>query len=227
MRLWWSEGRQAHHSVVADVNSKRTLGIICKVVLNLANGIPFGEKEAYMLPLNAFFTPQRKELAIQFLHSLTVRFILCLPIGSTKAKQDMSLMKKKERVGGGEDKNSMREWARRCIQRALLTNMDIIWAKGLQNQQLVTLSFLRESIFLSVPDLCREKCFRICWQLDYARPLCSVQKDEWTQLVACITGLFKYFLYYIRLSLLLLLVCYLQFLEGNHLSHARPHLLCC
>ena len=55
-----------------DANQKRTLHLISKLVLNLANGIQFGEKEAFMLPLNTFIIPERKEKAVQFLQALTV-----------------------------------------------------------------------------------------------------------------------------------------------------------
>ena len=57
----------------------------------------------------------------------------------------MNIICDDQEVGGGE--SGMRQWAMRCIQRALFANIDILWAKAMQNQQLVNSSFLSCAVF--------------------------------------------------------------------------------
>jgi len=57
----------------------------------------------------------------------------------------MNTISDDQEVGGGE--SGMRQWAMRCIQRALFANIDILWAKAMQNQQLVNSSFLSCAVF--------------------------------------------------------------------------------
>jgi len=48
------------------------------------------------------------------------------------------------------DTEEMKRWAMKCIQRALVSNMDQLWAKATQNPPLVPLPFLS----LSFPFFC-------------------------------------------------------------------------
>ena len=59
-------------SIAIRDSDRRTVSLISKLVLNLMNGIHFGEKESAMVPLNPFITPQRRDSVIQFFHHLTV-----------------------------------------------------------------------------------------------------------------------------------------------------------
>jgi len=61
-----------HFLIAIRDSDRRTVSLISKLVLNLMNGIHFGEKESAMVPLNPFITPQRRDSIIQFFHHLTV-----------------------------------------------------------------------------------------------------------------------------------------------------------
>jgi hypothetical protein len=51
----------------------RVLMLVSKCVYSLMNGISFGEKEAYMAPMNAFLSPQNRALVQNFMRELVVR----------------------------------------------------------------------------------------------------------------------------------------------------------
>jgi len=99
-----------------DANQKRTLHLISKLVLNLANGIQFGEKEAFMLPLNTFIIPERKEKAVQFLQSLTV--IPQLPLLLFLILNSCFILK-----GCGSDEHTKRETTRHRRDEAVGNEM--------------------------------------------------------------------------------------------------------
>lgn len=43
------------------------------MIINLVNDVEFGEKEAFMEPLNTFLSSKNKEVVQQFMQSLVVR----------------------------------------------------------------------------------------------------------------------------------------------------------
>ena len=51
---------------------------MAKAVYNLMNNIPFGEKEPYMTPMNAFISTYNVNVVQQFMRDLVVRAcVLC------------------------------------------------------------------------------------------------------------------------------------------------------
>jgi hypothetical protein len=58
---------------------QRTLTLVSKSVYNLMNNIPFGDKEPFMTPMNAFISEYNVNVVQQFMRDLVVRVCLARP----------------------------------------------------------------------------------------------------------------------------------------------------
>jgi hypothetical protein len=54
---------------------QRTLTLVSKSVYNLMNNIPFGDKELFMTPMNAFISEYNVNVVQQFMRDLVVRLV--------------------------------------------------------------------------------------------------------------------------------------------------------
>ena len=66
-----------HITVHAPQNTERTLKLIAKVIQNLANVCPFGEKEPFMKQLNPFIDNRMDEMK-GYLNHISVRVAVCI-----------------------------------------------------------------------------------------------------------------------------------------------------
>eukprot|EP00003_Mantamonas_plastica_P026561 TRINITY_DN5474_c0_g2_i3.p4 TRINITY_DN5474_c0_g2~~TRINITY_DN5474_c0_g2_i3.p4 ORF type:complete len:126 (-),score=47.36 TRINITY_DN5474_c0_g2_i3:742-1119(-) len=67
--IWSPEGYLVVDEPVSD-EVRRSLGLVTKIIQNLANGVYFGEKEAFMVPANVFVERNQEKLE-DFFRELT------------------------------------------------------------------------------------------------------------------------------------------------------------